>query len=89
MINYIEQNFEQHKKIGILFVNLSSAYDTVWLLGLAFKMTNILPDLKMFKAIRDMISNRSFIIQIDKNKSSLRILRNGLPQGSVMAPYPF
>ena len=42
MANHIEQNFESHRKTGALFVDLSSAYDTVWLLGLAYKLTSIL-----------------------------------------------
>ena len=60
MVNHIQQNFEQRKKSGALFVDLSSAYDTVWLLGLAYKLTLIIPDFKMFQVIKDMMSNHTF-----------------------------
>jgi hypothetical protein len=43
----------------------------------------------MVKFIMEMISNRSFVLQAGDDISRLRRLKNGLPQGSVLAPILF
>ena len=74
MANHIEKNCEFHKKTAALLVDLKSAYNTVWLLDLAFKLTFILPDTKTFEVVQDLISNWNFQVRIGKKKSKLRIL---------------
>ena len=44
----------------------------------------------MVKFIMEMLSNRSFVLQTsDGQRSRLRRLRNGIPQGSVLSPMLF
>ena len=89
MTQSIENGFEERKKCGALFVDLTSAYDTVWLLALSYKLSKIIPDSFMVSVLRDLLSNRSFVVKIGQRSSRLRSLRNGLPQGSVLAPTLF
>ena len=78
----IEDSFEAKKKAGAVFVNLTAAYDTVWHRGLTCKLVRLLPD----KHTVRMMMDRSFRLTIvDSKQSRLRRLRNGLPQGSVLA----
>ena len=82
----IEDSFEA-KKAGAVFVDLTAAYDTVWHCGFTSKLLRLLPDKHMVWMIMKLVRNRSFtLITGDSKQSRLRRLRNGLRQGSVLAP---
>ena len=83
----IEDSFGAKKKAGAVFVDLTAAYDTVWHRGLTCKLLRLLPDNHMVKIIMELDRNRSFtLITSDSKQSRLRRLKNGVPQGSVLAP---
>ena len=86
LTQHIEDSFETKKKAGAVFVDLTAAYDTVWHRGLTCKLLRLLPDKHMVQMIMELIRNRSFTLSIgDSKRSRLRRMRNGLPQGSVLA----
>ena len=86
----IEDSFEAKKKAGAVFVVLTAAYDTVWHRGLTCKLLRLLPDKHMIKMIMELVRNRSFTLTTgDSKQSRLRRLKNGVPQGSVLAPLLF
>ena len=83
----IEDSFEAKKKAGAMFVDLTTAYDTVWHRGLTSKLLRLLPDEQMIRMILELIRNKSFTLTTgDSKRSRLRHLRNGVPQGSFLAP---
>ena len=87
LIQNIKDSFEAKKKTGAVFVNLTAAYDSVWHRGLIYKLLRLLPDKHMVRMIMELVWNRSFTLTTgDSKQSRLRSLRNGLPQGSVLAP---
>jgi len=64
---------------------LTAAYDIVWHREVTGKLLRLLPDKHM---IMGMVSNGSFTLTIGNGqRSRLRRLNNGVPQGSVQAPY--
>ena len=66
------------------------AYDTVWLRGLHMKLLETIPDKHLVGFIMELLSNRSFRLHTSNGQSSrVRRLRNGVPQGSVLAPMLF
>ena len=82
----IEDSFEAKKKAGAVFIDLTAAYDTVWHRGLTWKLLRLLPDKHMVKMIMELVRNRSFtLITGDSKQSRLCRLKNGVPQGSVLA----
>ena len=86
----IEDSFESKKKANAVFVYLTAAYDTVWHRGLTFKLLKLLADKHMVRMITELVQNRSFILTTgDSKQSRLRRLKNGVPQGSVLAPLLF
>ena len=86
----IEDSFEAKKKAGAVFVDLTAAYDTVWHRGLTYKLLRLLPDKHMVRMIIEFVRNRSFTLTTsDSKRSMLRRLKNGVPQGSVLAPLLF
>ena len=86
----IEDSFEAKKKAGAVFVDLTAAYDTVWHRGLTCKLLRLLPDKHMVRMIMKLVRNRSFTLTTgDSKRCRLRRLKNGVPQGSVLAPLLF
>ena len=85
----IEDSFSAKKKAGAVFVDLTAAYDTVWHRGLTWKLLRFLPARHMVRMIMEMVGNRSFTLTTGNGKSRLRRLKNGVPQGSVLAPLLF
>ena len=85
----IEDSFQNKLKTGAIFVDLTAAYDTIWHRGLALKLHQCIPSKHLIKMILELICNRSFTLRLGDKKSRLRRLRNGLPQGSVLAPILF
>ena len=86
----IEDSFEAKKKAGAVFINLTAAYNTVWHRGLTCELLRLLPDKHMVKMIMELVRNRSFTLTTgDSKQSRLLGLKNGVPQGSVLAPLLF
>ena len=86
----IEDSFEAKKKAGAVFIDLTAAYDTLWHRGLTCKLLRLLPDKHMVTMITELVRNRSFTLTTgDSKQSRLRRLKNGVPQGSVLAPLLF
>ena len=86
----IEDSFSAKKKAGALFVDLTAAYGTVGHRSLTCKLLRFPPDKHMIHMIMEIVGNRSFTLTTGNGKrSSLRRLKNGVPQESVLAPLLF
>jgi len=86
----IEDSFSAKKKAGAVFVDLTATYDTVCHRGLTCKLLRLLPDRHMVRMIMVMVGSRSCTLTNGNGKRSrLRRLRNGVTQGSVLAPLLF
>ena len=71
-------------------MDLTAAFDTVWHQGLALKLLQTISDRHLVRFIVDFVSNRSFILRTsDGQCSRLRRLKNGVSQGSTLAPMLF
>ncbi|KAE8295720.1 hypothetical protein D5F01_LYC06657 [Larimichthys crocea] len=69
----IEESFQAGEKAGAVFLDLTAAYDTVWLHGLHglhMKLLETIPDKHMFSFIMNMLSNCSFRIHTSNSQSS-------------------
>jgi hypothetical protein len=86
---HIEHGFEKRLKSGAVFLDLSSAYDTVWHSGLLLKLAGILRCRATVNLLGSLLLNRTLRVAHGGKESSVRILRNGLPQGSVLSPILF
>lgn len=89
MVDDIEQCFQEKKKAGAVFVDLTAAYDMVWHKGLILKLLRIIPNKKLVLFIQELISNRSFTLTLGNDTSRKFYLKNGVPQGSLLAPMLF
>ena len=55
----IEAGFEHNQTVGEALVDLTAAYDTVWLRGLHLKLLRMLPDRHMVSFVMELLTNRS------------------------------
>lgn len=89
LATHIENGFQRKEKSGAVFLDLSSAYDTVWKRGLILKLAKILKCRTTVRLIDNILSNRKFRVSLGGNESHYKRLQNGLPQGSVLSPMLF
>lgn len=87
--SYIEAGFQKGLKTFVAFVDLSAAYDTVWIDGLLHKFAKIFPCRKTIQLMRSILGPRHVRVHLGEKFSRFRLLKNGLPQGSVLAPLLF
>ena len=89
LTQYIENGFEKNQPTGVVLFYLTAAYDTVnhhLLLNKLYKMTS---DIHLTILVQLLLGNRRFFVELNGKHSWWRIQRNGLPQGSVLAPVLF
>ena len=89
LTQYIEDGYEKGMVTGAVFVDLSAAYDTVNHRCLLHKIQELTGDIRLTELIESMLENRLFFVELGVKKSRWRRLKNGLPQGSVLAPLLF
>lgn len=89
LTTHIEAGFQKKLKTSAAFIDLSAAYDTVWRHGLLYKLIQIIPCARTIRLVDNMLANRTFQVVLHNQISSSKILNEGLPQGSVLAPLLF
>ena len=88
LTQHIEDGYERKMLTGAAFVDLSAAYVTVQHRLMIRKLMDMTGDIDLCQVIRGLLSNRRFFVQLN-DKSRWRSQKNGLPQGSVLAPLLF
>lgn len=56
LVNDIESSFQRKEKFGLVLIDLSATYDTVWHRGLYLKLLRIIPDIKVIKLVNFMMT---------------------------------
>ena len=86
MAEHIEDGYDKRLITGSV---LFAAYDTVTHRRLLSKVLEMTGDVHLTDLIRTMLESRRFFVVLNGKKSRWRRQRNGLPQGSVLAPMLF
>ena len=86
LIQHIEDGVEYKLITGAAFIDLTAAYDTVQHRTMIRKLFDMTGDCQVIKRL---LNNRRFFVQLNDKKSKWRCQKNGLPQGSVLAPLLF
>ena len=89
LTQYIEDWYEAKKITGTVFVDLTAAYDTVNHRALLLKVAQIVQNSTLVRIIESLLINRRFYVEMEGKKSRWHAQKNGLPQGSVLAPVLF
>ena len=81
------ENAFKAKKYNSVFVYLTGAYGTVWHRDIICKLLRFLLNKHVTRMILELVQNKSFTLTIGDGKPSrLRRLKNGIPQGLIVAP---
>ena len=90
LTEHIEDGYEKRLITGAVFVDLSAAYDMFNHRRLLSQLLDMTGDVHLTDLIRTMLESRRFFVALNgKNLSRWRRQRNGLTQGSVLAPMLF
>lgn len=87
--NFISQGFNINKATGIIFLDVSKAFDRVWHLGLLHKLISLSFPPFIINIIRSYIYGRSFYVSVGNERSGSRLIKAGVPQGSIIGPFLF
>lgn len=89
LTTHIEAGFQDKLRTAIVFVDLSSAFDTVWRNALLLKLTKVIRCKITIDLIASMLTNRRFRVHMGEKTSSTKTLNSGLAQGGVLSPLLF
>ena len=89
LTQHIEDGFERGSITSAVLVDLTAAYDTVNHRRLIAKIYELTRDHHLITTIQTLLQNRQFFVVLGRKRSRLRTQKNGLPQGSVLAPLLF
>ena len=75
--------------VRAVFLDLSKAFDTVWIPGLLHKLQKYKIPSSIYDFIKSFLTNRKIIVDINGSLSQEYMLYGGTPQGSVISPLLF
>lgn len=81
----IEKAFERKEICSTVFLDVAQAFDKVWHQGLLYKLNRFLPH-SYVKLLSSYLSDRVFRVREENDYSSLRDIKAGVPQGSILGP---
>ena len=81
----IRTALEKKMHCPAVFLDVSQAFDRVWISGLLHKVSRYLPAHHTL-LIRSYLDNRKFYVQYGSATSTTRHIKAGVPQGSVLGP---
>ena len=73
-------------KTGAVLIDLSAAYDIVWQTGLMMKLSKAIKCRTTIRQSPALLARETFQVFISNQVIRKRNLKNGLPQGSALAP---
>lgn len=85
----ITENFNSDKVSALLSLDIESAFDTVWLKALIFKLIKLEIPGYIIKLINSYIFKRDYQVKIKKNHSNKFKIPAGVPQGGILSPILF
>ena len=81
----IQDGFQDGKHTTAVFVDLQQAYDRVWRKGLLLKMQRLGINGKLYRWIKNFLTERTIQTKIDNTLSAHQTLEEGIPQGSALS----
>ncbi len=88
-IGRVIKGFEKNENTMAVFIDLSKAFDSIQHSTLLCKLKNFGIRGRAYKWFESYLSNRKMYVKYKGNKSELKHMEYGVPQGSVLGPLLF
>ena len=85
----IRRSQQNSQYCGVVYLDLQGAFDCVWNTGLLYKLSHCGIKGVLLKWLKSYLSNRTFRVIVDGQKSEESISNIGVPQGAVLSPSLF
>ena len=85
----IKQGYLTQQNSYAVFLDISKAYDSVWLVGLVTKLNQVGIAGNMLRWLNSFLIGRSSRIRIGRHLSEPHPLTSGVPQGAILSPLLF
>jgi retron-type reverse transcriptase len=89
LVERITRNFGEKRLTGAVFLDVVKAFDTVWIDGLLYKLTNLIFPSYIVHTISPYLRGRTFESSFQTATSSRRGIRAGVAQGGLISPVLF
>jgi hypothetical protein len=81
----IEKTLENKGVCSAAFLDIAQAFDRVWHRDLLHKLRSTLPD-HFYLLLKSYLTNRNCCVRHEDSYSELKLIKAGVPQGSVLGP---
>ena len=85
----IERGYDGKKYTAALFLDVAQAFDKVWIDGLKYKLLLLKLPSYLTAIIFSYLEDRTFFTNINNEISTIKEIRAGVPQGSILGPALF
>jgi retron-type reverse transcriptase len=89
LVERITRNFGKNRLTSAVFLDMAKAFDTVWIDGLLYKLTNLNFPSYLVHTISSYLRGWTFEASFQKATSSHRGMQAGVPQGGLISPVFF
>jgi hypothetical protein len=88
-MDHVTLNFNSNISTTAAFLDIEKAFVTTWQNVLQYKLSKMNFSATFIKLISVFLSNRNFSASVEGEISTPRIMKAGVPQGSVLSPTLF
>ncbi|KAM0734035.1 putative RNA-directed DNA polymerase from transposon X-element [Formica fusca] len=89
IVNDIRCNFNKGNVTVMLLLDIEKAFDKVWMDGLLYKMIQCNYPITIIRLIQSYLYDRKLQVRVNNVNSEEKVIRAGVPQGSVLGPALF
>jgi hypothetical protein len=86
LTDHVTLNFTNKMSTATVFLDIEKAFDTTWHFGLQYKISKLQFSTSLIKHISSFLSKRKFRVSVEGEMSTPRVMKVGVPQGSVLSP---
>ncbi|GBM95998.1 putative RNA-directed DNA polymerase from transposon BS [Araneus ventricosus] len=89
MTEHIREGFNNHADTAAVFIDISKAFDRVWIDSLIYKMYKLGIPIQLTLLIQSYLKNKNFTVRVGKELSAPRTTEAGVVQGSRLGLHCF